>query len=128
MDYEQDYIMRMIKQMVRVLFSLMLGKKYVEYELPAENDFTISDDTYVKIIQMADEGRINEAENFLYKNLDRSDKRYFEMGLAFYEHLNSFTDDFLETHDYCRQEILDGIENFAGEYGVSGMVSSVPLL
>ncbi len=26
---EKDYIMRMIKEMVRVLFSLMFGKKYV---------------------------------------------------------------------------------------------------
>ena len=128
MDYEQDYIMRMIKEMVRVLFSLMLGKKYVQYELPAENDFTTSDDTYSKVIQMADSGRINEAENLLYKNLDCSDKRYFEMGLAFYEHLNDLTDDFLEAHNYSRQEILDGIENFAGEYGVSGMLPSIPTI
>ena len=30
---EKDYIMRMIKEMVRVLFSLMFGKKYVSVEL-----------------------------------------------------------------------------------------------
>ena len=30
---EKDYIMRMIKEMVRVLFSLMFGKKYVYVEL-----------------------------------------------------------------------------------------------
>ena len=30
---EKDYIMRMIKEMVRVLFSLMLGKKYTKVGL-----------------------------------------------------------------------------------------------
>ena len=34
---EKDYIMRMIKEMVRVLFSLMFGKKYVSVELEKEN-------------------------------------------------------------------------------------------
>ena len=36
---EKDYIMRMIKEMVRVLFSLMLGKQYTQVELPGENRF-----------------------------------------------------------------------------------------
>ena len=35
---EKDYIMRIIKEMVRVLFSLMLGKKYVAVEM--EKDAT----------------------------------------------------------------------------------------
>ena len=30
---EKDYIMRMIKEMVRVLFSLVFGKEYVSVEL-----------------------------------------------------------------------------------------------
>ena len=30
---EKDYIMRMIKEMVRVLFSLMFGEKYVSVKI-----------------------------------------------------------------------------------------------
>lgn len=39
MDFndEKDYIMRIIKEMVRVLFSLMSGKQYKSVELPEEN-------------------------------------------------------------------------------------------
>lgn len=33
-DDEKDYIMRMIKEIARVLASVMLGKKYVQVELP----------------------------------------------------------------------------------------------
>ena len=41
-DDEKDYIMRMIKEIARVLASVMLGKKYVQVEfrrqaLPYEN-------------------------------------------------------------------------------------------
>ena len=39
---EKDYIMRMIKEMVRVLFSLMFGKKYVSVELEKENKYEVS--------------------------------------------------------------------------------------
>lgn len=34
---EKDYIMRMLKEMVRVLFSLMFGKNYVSVEQEAKN-------------------------------------------------------------------------------------------
>ena len=36
---EKDYIMRMIKEMVRVLFSLICGKKYVSVELENKYDY-----------------------------------------------------------------------------------------
>ena len=32
-DDEKDYIMRMIKEIARVLASVMLGKKYVQVEI-----------------------------------------------------------------------------------------------
>ena len=39
---EKDYIMRMIKEMVRVLFSLMLGKKYTKVESELANKYSVS--------------------------------------------------------------------------------------
>ena len=33
-EEESDYIMRMIKEAARVLFSLIFGKKYTQIELP----------------------------------------------------------------------------------------------
>ena len=39
---EKDYIMRMIKEMVRILFSLIYGKKYVSVELEKENKYEVS--------------------------------------------------------------------------------------
>ena len=42
---EKDYIMRMIKEMVQVLFSLGFGKKYVSVELEDENKYEVSGNT-----------------------------------------------------------------------------------
>ena len=39
---EKDYIMRMIKEMVRVLFSLAFGKEYDSVELEKENKYEVS--------------------------------------------------------------------------------------
>lgn len=39
---EKDYIMRMIKEMVRVLFSLAFGKEYVSVEPEKENKYEVS--------------------------------------------------------------------------------------
>ena len=45
---EKDYIMRMIKEMVRVLFSLAFGKKYVSVELEKENKYEVSGKKFEK--------------------------------------------------------------------------------
>ena len=62
---EKDYIMRMIKEMVRVLFSLMFGKKYVSVELEKENKYEVSGKNLKDFLDMIDSGEINEAENIL---------------------------------------------------------------
>ena len=73
-------------------------------------------------------GRINEAENLLYENLDRDNEDYLLMGLSFYSHVNDFDDDFLRESDYSRDEIRDGIESFIKEYGITGLEAFLPNL
>ena len=71
---EKDYIMRIIKQMVRVLFSLMLGKQYVSVELEKESKYRVSGKGLKELLDMVDAGQINEAENILLEDLDYTDK------------------------------------------------------
>lgn len=52
---QRRYIMRMIKEMARVLFSLMLGKQYVQVELLEENKYEVSGkkvDEYKEMIDL----------------------------------------------------------------------------
>ena len=65
--YEQDYIMRMIHEMVRVIIKLLFGidtdapTTELAEMLETENDKKQMDDLMKKI----DDGKINEAENML---------------------------------------------------------------
>ena len=77
MKFEEDYVMRMIKDMVKALACVVFGKRFTEYEVEEEK----ADDTdflYRDIIEMADRGKINEAENILLTDMDRTDKRYMD--------------------------------------------------
>ena len=38
-DEEKDYVMRMIREVSRVLFSILFGKQYVQVETELENKF-----------------------------------------------------------------------------------------
>ena len=40
------------------------------------------------------------------------------MGVDFYVYLNSKDDDFLESNDFSRQEIYDGLEDLQKIYGL----------
>ena len=87
MDYEQDYVMRMIKDMVRALALLIFGKRDIRYEIPEENARTEEDDLYTRILQMADRGEINEAENILLTELPKESSNYVVMAADFYQHI-----------------------------------------
>ena len=123
-EEEADYIMRMIKEMARVLFSLMLGKKYTQVELPKENKFSVSGKGLEDFTGLADQGKINEAENILLEGLREGDRAYFEMSLLFYEKLSGKTDEFLAGHGYSREEVVDGLKYVVNYYGYTSLLEA----
>lgn len=118
MDYEQDYVMRMIKDMVRALALVIFGKKDIRYEIPEEHDRTEADNLYMRILQLADRGEINQAENMLLTDIPEGTPDYHVMKADFYQHISQYSDEFLAEHDYTREEILEGLENIAEDYGL----------
>lgn len=120
MAYEQDYIMRMIKEMVRALMSVLLKKRFHELDLEEKAEITGDDETK-ELFVLADTGKINEAENLLLENADFSNPRFIQEAMAFYEHINEYDDEFLEEHNYTREEIVDGLKDILNYYGLSGM-------
>ena len=117
MNVEQDYIMRMIKEFANVLGRLLFNKKKPMYELDVTNRYHVGDDLYTRLCRMADEGKINEAENLLYEEMVPGDMDYLEMALAFYAYLNCFEDEVLHRYHYTRDEIKEGMEDFLDRYG-----------
>ncbi|MCI9490239.1 MAG: hypothetical protein HFG97_09530 [Dorea sp.] len=121
---EKDYIMRIIKEMVRVLFSLMLGKQYQSVELPEENKYEVSGKALEELKNMVNEGFINEAENILLESIDYTQKREVLAAILFYQYIGEQDTDFLEAHNYSKEEALDGIRRMAEKQGY-GQISSL---
>lgn len=121
--FEQDYIMRLIREMVRTLVKLVFK---VDIENPKQVDFENADleEEYYNLIAMINSGMVNEAENMLLEQLDLTDKKSFEMSLMFYSYLNEKDDDFLENHNYSRKEVVDGIKSVCDQFGYSGFTES----
>ena len=114
---EKDYIMRMIKEMVQVLFSLVFGKKYVSVELEDENKYEVSGNTLKYFFDMIDQGDINEAENLLLEDLDYTNKEEVMAAAFFYQHLSQKDDDFLRRNDYTKEEVLFGFKQLLEKSG-----------
>ena len=101
---EKDYIMRMIKEMVRVLFSLAFGKKYVSVELEKENKYEVSGKNLKNFLNMIDLGQINEAENILLDSIDYTNKNEVMAVALFYQYLSEKDNQFLENNNYTKEE------------------------
>ena len=114
---EKDYIMRMIKEMVRVLFSLVFGKKYVSVELEKENKYEVSGKKLKSFLDMIDLGQLNEAENILLDNIDYTNKEEVMAAALFYQYLSEKDNEFLENNNYTKEEVLSGFKQLLIQSG-----------
>ena len=119
---EKDYIMRMIKEMVSVLFSILLGKQYVSVDEERKNGYEVSGTDLNDLLDMIDNGQINEAENLMLDDIDYSDKKGLAAALLFYQYLSEKKKDFLQDHDYSVEEILDGAKQVLQKAGYGDIV------
>ena len=118
MYYEQDYIMRLIKQVIRALIGILLNKKTtIAYDMPVNRQRTSGADFLARLISLADAGKICEAENELSDILECGLDTAFQIALMFYDHLNDYTDTFLEEHGFSREEIRQGVLDVAKRMG-----------
>ena len=119
----EDYIVRMIRDMGQML-ARVLGSQAWEpdrcaevWEAAAARVGNLAS-TLEELKALCGRGEINAAENLLFEELDFSDPGTLPIALAFYEHLNRFSDQELEARDYSREEIFEGVKDCAEQYGV----------
>ena len=122
---EKDYIMRMIKEMVRVLFSLAFGKKYVSVELEKENKYEVSGKNSKNFLNMIDLGQINEAENILLDSIDYTNKNEVMAVALFYQYLSEKDNQFLENNNYTKEEVLSGFKQLLMQSGYTDLLCLV---
>ena len=119
---EKEYIMRMIKEVVRVLFSLAFGKKYVSVELEKENKYEVSGKNLKIFLNMIDLGQINEAENILLDSIDYTNKNEVMAVALFYQYLSEKDNQFLENNNYTKEEVLSGFKQLLMKSGYSDLI------
>lgn len=122
---EKDYIMRMIKEMVRVLFSLMFGKKYVSVELEKENKYEVSGKNLKDFLDMIDSGEINEAENILLESIDYTDRNEVMAVALFYQYLSEKDSEFLKNNNYTKEEVMSGFKQLLMQSGYTDLLCLV---
>lgn len=119
--FEQDYVMRLIKEMVRAILKLMFN---IDVKSPTAELLENKEEkeTLEELLSMVDAGEINEAENRLHNLIGESYTNSLKIALLFYSYLNDKTDDFLETNNFSRDEIKLGLENTTDSFGLSSIV------
>ena len=108
--FEQDYVMRLIKEMVRAILKLLFN---IDTDSPSAEllEDVKEQQTLDELLDMVDNGFIITEEG---KKTD------LEMALLFYSSLNDKSDEFLEAHNYSRDEIKAGLKDITVRYGVDG--------
>lgn len=117
--FEQDYIMRQIKEMIQAIFKMLFG---IDVKLPITELLGSKEDIELleALFDMADSGKINEAENQLYESMDGS-MNSLKTALLFYSYLNDKTDNFLEKNSFGREEIKSGIIELTNKYNLNDL-------
>lgn len=116
--FEQDYIMRMIKEMVRALLKLLFDINTDTPSAELIEDYNARNNLII-LTDMIDDGDINNAENKLYESISDRNLLDLKVGILFYSYLNDKDDEFLQKNNFSRDEVEMGIRTLASKYNVS---------
>ena len=121
--FGDDYLLRLIKEMVRTVLKLVFNLELkdddpVSVVFESEN----AEKMLYMLTDLADLGFIDDAENQLYDFTQNSkDMEALKVALLFYSHLNQMDNEFLEDHDYSREEIVSGVKDVLERYHLDSM-------
>jgi chaperonin GroEL (HSP60 family) len=120
--FEQDYIMRLIKEMVRAILKLLFN---IDTDSPTSELLEDCEEkaTLDELLDMVDDGNIDEAENEIYELTENLNQNNLEVALLFYSYLNDKSDEFLEDNNFSRDEVKEGLETIVSRYGLNSIAS-----
>lgn len=113
---EKDYIMRMIKQIAKVILAL-LGKEYSPVNPPLQEEYLLSGKKANEYFAMIDNGNVNEAENIILDGINYANKDDIVMAIMFYQYVSAKGTDFLKKSNYSEDEALYGIKQLVRKSG-----------
>lgn len=124
MMIEKDYVMRLIYEVIRALLRMIF-----HVDIEKKNGYLFEEEQrrqrYEELTGLVEQGKINEAENLLFQGMNVYEQRDLELALYFYAYLNEKDQEFLESHDFSRREVAEGIRLVCRLYGFETMAESL---
>jgi len=118
MAFQQDWIMRQIEMISQFLARLLYGTDSVNYEEYLDEEHLASDALFRALNSLTQQGKISEAENLLFEQMNPASQDDLQVALDFYERLNDCSDEELEAGDFSREEVEEGLRDVIHSFGV----------
>lgn len=126
MEYTNNGLGRMIRDTIRMTGIIVFGAWQEKYKQPKFIENGAQEHLYQHLLNLIDEGKLGEAENKLIEQIEllgESDSRehnlrILEMALCVYGYMNEKEDDFLDMHDFSRNEIREGLDMVIQTFGI----------
>ena len=111
MHYHEDWLMRQIETMVSAIINVIFQTSPKSEDIGMEINIsdTVDSGRRDTIIDFLQKGKICEAENWLYENMDEDDISWLNTAVYFYSEINKLSDEYLAAHDFSREEIESGL-------------------
>ena len=121
--YEQDYIMRMNRDVIRTISKLILGRDMEEPMDITANELKSEDKKMLILNEQVDVEKITELEEKIQEQIVNNKERALEQALLFYSYLNKQSDEFLAANDVDKEKIKEGLMFIAKQYEIANIVN-----
>ena len=121
--FEQDYIMRLVRDCVRAAVKLIFHVETEELSPYLIEDFETRKNAE-NLIEKSSSGKIQEAEQELSELLEQNTLDNLLIGLTFYSRLSEFDEDFLTEHQFSTEQVKDGLKHLLSKYGLGAMAET----
>ena len=109
-------IERLIEDLGKGMAKMLLNKKDKKEEKIELDNLDSSDTLFIFLKKLVFEGKYNEAEDLLFKEVNKSpSEELYNVGIKFYNLLLEKTDEELMKMNFSREEIYQGMEDLKYE-------------
>lgn len=117
--FEQDYIMRQIKEMTAVIAKVLFNAK-------VEDSFAMLQEVerqkVFNLVEMTRNGKLKDAIEEIDRLSENNNKENLIIGLSFYESLSDVDEALLIGNGYNTAKLRKDFKRFADRYGLEQMV------
>ncbi len=113
--WEQDYILRMVREMVRVILKMLFNM-----DLDQSTEKILQQVEQQRLLQglldMAQADKITQAQEQIEEMTATRDKEMLKVAVLFYAALNEQSEEFLTEHHFSREDIRTALREIVAAY------------